>query len=265
MHYLRDNFQLIKILIDMRVTNCLFINVPRLLRNAVTSCSLSLLIISIPTYAQTTTVKGVEPALADLITKCAPTVHPETMAALVSGESRGHQYAIADAGPVNLPWAQRKHMVRSIFPKTHEEAVSTAQSLIASGHTVSLGFAQINDRNLRKLGISLNDIFTPCTNLAAGGRVLTEFYGRAVTKFGPGTQALRASLSAYNSGDWFRGEKDGYVDMVYRQVGKPLAISAGANTLVSTHEAPQRVIKTIIPPPKRRDFAMSTREFSIAD
>jgi hypothetical protein len=115
-------------------------------------------------WAADAPIAGVSPDLSLLIARCAPTVHPETMAAVISAESRGQQYAIADAGPKNMPWAQRKGLVRSYYLASLEDAVATATGLIASGHTVSLGITQVNDRNLASLGISLRDIFDPCTN-----------------------------------------------------------------------------------------------------
>lgn len=212
-------------------------------------------------------VQGVDPELDALIARCAPTVHPETMAAVVSAESRGHQFAIADAGPVNLPWAQRKALVRSLYPGSLQEAVATAQSLIAQGHTVSLGVAQVNDRNLVRLGVSIKDVFDPCTNLALGGRILTNFYDRAVTQFGQTPAALNAALSAYNSGDWVRGARDGYVARVYRQLGRPLSIRTervvprmrAASTAVAPASAG--------PEPARSDraFTLGVRNFSVAE
>lgn len=212
-------------------------------------------------------VQGVDPELDALITRCAPTVHPETMAAVVSAESRGHQFAIADAGPVNLPWAQRKALVRSLYPGSLQEAVSTAQSLIAQGHTVSLGVAQVNDRNLARLGVSIKDVFDPCTNLALGGRILTDFYERAVTQFGQGPAALNAALSAYNSGDWVRGAKDGYVARVYRQLGRPLAIRT--ERVVPRVQGPATSVAAVGagPEPERSDraFTLGVRTFSVAE
>jgi type IV secretion system protein VirB1 len=102
--------------------------------------------------------------------------------------------------------------------------VATARDLIAKGHTVSLGVSQINDRNLKGMGVTIQEVFDPCTNVAVGGKILTDFYDRAVKKFGPGPGALQAALSAYNSGDWSRGARDGYVNLVYKQLGKPLHI-----------------------------------------
>lgn len=209
-------------------------------------------------------VPGVDPELSALIARCAPTVHPETMAAVVSAESRGHQFAIADAGPVKLPWAQRKALVRSIYPGSLQEAVSTAQALIANGHTVSLGVAQVNDRNLARMGVSIRDMFDPCMNIAVGGKILTNFYEKAVTKFGNGPAALQAALSAYNSGDWSRGAKDGYVALVYKQLGKPLSIRAERfvprmTQATVAQAAPQQE------PANQRTFTMKVSNFSVAE
>ncbi|MGS0741098.1 lytic transglycosylase domain-containing protein [Glaciimonas sp. GG7] len=165
-----------------------------------------------------------------LLTRCAPAVHPETMRAVLSAESGGNVLAIADAGPLKLPWKQRKHLVRSIYPADKIEAVAVVKKLLENGHTVSIGLAQINDRNLPRLGVSIEDMFEPCKNVKAGALVLTEFYQSALSRFDTSQQALRAALSSYNSGDFFRGENDGYVDRVTDQVGKPLVLVEGGST-----------------------------------
>lgn len=163
----------------------------------------------------------------ELLKRCAPNVHPETMRAVLSTESRGNVLAVADAGPVALPWSQRKSMVRSHYPATTGEAVALVQDLLARGHTVSLGLAQINDRNLARLGLTVQDVFEPCVNVAAGASILSAFYASAVKEYGSGPRALRAALSAYNSGSFVRGEQDGYVDLVFQQAGKPLVLREG--------------------------------------
>lgn len=160
----------------------------------------------------------------DLLKRCAPNIHPETMRAVLSAESKGNALAVADAGPVALPWSERKHLVRSHYPGSLPEAVTLVKGLLANGHTVSLGLSQINDRNLSALGVSIEEVFEPCANVAAGARVLSECYGRASKEFGPGARALRAALSCYNSGSFVRGERDGYVDLVYQNKDKPLLI-----------------------------------------
>lgn len=163
----------------------------------------------------------------ELLRRCAPSVHPETMRAVLNTESRGNVLAVADAGPVALPWSQRKAMVRSHYPADKATAVRLAKDLIAQGHTVSLGLAQINDRNLARLGVPIESIFEPCANMSAGDKILSAFYAKAVKSYGPGSRALRAALSGYNSGDFVRGEQDGYVDLVFKQAGRPLVLKEG--------------------------------------
>lgn len=183
---------------------------------------------SMPMLAAGTGIPSASDDVSTLLQRCAASVHPVTMAAVISAESSGHQFAIADAGPVKLPWSQRKHLVRSYFESSIDTATARAKDLIANGHTVSLGLAQINDRNLSALGLSLRDVFDPCTNVAAGAKILTRFYVKAVATFGTGERALHAALSAYNSGDWLRGANDGYVATVYRRAGKTLALHSTA-------------------------------------
>lgn len=204
-------------------------------------------------------VVGVSPEFSTLIAQCAPTVHPETMAAVISAESRGHQFAIADAGPKNMPWAQRKHLVRSYYMGSIDSAVAMATRLIANGHTVSLGPAQVNDRNLPAFGLSIRDAFNPCTNVAVGGKILTDFYAKAVREFGVGPRALRAALSAYNSGSWIRGEKDGYVKLVFNQLGRPLTLnSMGRTAPVALVPVRSKHVEV------SRSFAMSATEYVAA-
>ena len=141
--------------------------------------------------------------LITLIATCAPMVAPITMKAIVLEESRGHPYAIHDG--------KRR---RALFPETREQAVATARELLAAGHRIDAGLAQINSENWEWLGLSPETVFDPCTNLAAGERVLVDAYARA-----PFT--VDAAISRYNSGDAERGIRNGYVSRVKAWMPKP--------------------------------------------
>ena len=226
-------------------------------------CFLFLLSMSCTAMAQFAAQSN-EPNINELITRCAPTVHPETMTALMSAESSGHQYAIADAGPVKLPWSKRKHMVKSFYMDSLGEAVTKANELKAQGHTVSLGLMQVNDRNLPSLGISIEQVFDLCTNINAGAKILTDFYLRAVPLFGQGDKAMRAALSAYNSGDWVRGERDGYVDLVYQKAGKPFELKTAGSMVPKIEKLRTRTPKyTKQSNPVRREFTLGVKEFIV--
>lgn len=244
--------------------------IPTLMRSV---CKLMLVVLGVGmlgnhAWAQESTIQGVDPEFAALIARCAPTVHPETMASVISAESRGHQFAIADAGPVNLPWAKRKLLVRSLYPSSLDMAVAQAEALISRGHTVSLGLAQVNDRNLRSFGLTVRDVFEPCTNLATGGKILTAFYEKAAKKFGDGQRALNAALSAYNSGDWVRGARDGYVSLVYKQLGRPLAMrttpALNASKSAQKKEASGWHVTVHPLQAEQREFAMKVSDFVVA-
>ena len=142
----------------------------------------------------------------DLAAQCAPSVAVETIVAVVSHESRRNPHAIGINGRVRL----------SRQPITQDEAVNTATTLIAMGVSVDLGFAQINSANLPKLGLTVKQVFDPCTNLKAAETVLRGCYDPAARRMGHGQAALQAALSCYNTGDYARGLVNGYVASIYR-------------------------------------------------
>ena len=158
------------------------------------------------------TLEATAADLTELLQKCAPNVHPVTMGALVRHESGGNPYVILDNGDWNLPKEER--VLRSLRPQSEAEAVMVAKELIAAGHVVDMGLGQINNRNLKRLGLTVEQIFEPCTNLQASQAILAGNYTTAVKQFGPGDQALYAALSAYNTGNFTAGFSNGYVRKV---------------------------------------------------
>ncbi|MFD2274733.1 transglycosylase SLT domain-containing protein [Undibacterium arcticum] len=126
-------------------------------------------------------------ALADdmdaLMQRCAPQVHPKTLSAIVHTESRGRAFVISDDGPMGLPWAERKLMLRSYDPSTKDEAANLVESLTAQGHMVGIGLTQLSSRHLKRFGISVQTALEPCDNLRMGAQVLTEFYAEALKKY----------------------------------------------------------------------------------
>jgi type IV secretion system protein VirB1 len=144
------------------------------------------------------------PGLEQLILTCAPQVAPSTMAAIVRVESGGKPYAINVNGAHKL---QRQ-------PRDREEATSWTEWLVARGYSVDMGLAQINSGNLARLGLTPAQLFDPCTNLKAGAKILTENYLGAARQYGGGQTALKAALSAYNTGNYRAGLANGYVAKV---------------------------------------------------
>ena len=101
-------------------------------------------------------------------------------------------------------------------PEDRGEAIATARWLQERGHSFDAGLVQLNSANLARLGLTVEKLFDPCTNLRAGARVLEECRTRAEARFGPGGRAEAASLSCFNTGDLERGVRNGYVTAVQR-------------------------------------------------
>ena len=158
----------------------------------------------------------------ELAQRCAPTVAPETIAAVVTHESRANPFAIGINGGARI----------SRQPIDKQEAVETATRLIGMGLSIDLGLAQINSANLPKLGLTVEQVFDPCTNLRAAETVLRGCYDRASRRYGPGQQSLQSALSCFNTGNSTRGFANGYVASVYR------IANAGAGGSVVVQAAP---------------------------
>jgi type IV secretion system protein VirB1 len=151
-----------------------------------------------------------------LASACAPSVAPETLAAIARTESSLRTFAIGINGPGSS----------AIVPTTRGEAIERAEALLRAGQSIDLGLMQINSRNLGWLGLSVEDAFDPCRNIAAGARVLTSFSG-------------------YNTGHPNRGFANGYVARV---------LAAGARN------AAQGLAPAAAPPPdppQPRTFTLS--------
>lgn len=139
-----------------------------------------------------------------LAAQCAPSVAAETLLSVAKVESGFDPLAIG----VNGAPAIRVHA------SSRAEAGQKAAALIADGRSVDLGLAQINSRNLDWLGLTIDEAFDPCRNLAASARVLQDGYARGAHR-GDGEQpALLAALSYYNTGHPNRGFRNGYVAKV---------------------------------------------------
>jgi len=152
----------------------------------------------------------------DMMHQCAPNVAPETIAAIIQVESGGNAFALGVNGPV-------KRLAR---PINVQEAARQARYYMSLGYSVDLGLMQINSNNLAGLGYTVESILDPCNNLRAGSRILSRGYAGATKRFGPGQDALRAALSAYNTGNYERGFQNGYVAKYYAPHGLQMIVTA---------------------------------------
>lgn len=170
-----------------------------------------------------------------LALECAPTVAPQTMAAVVSVESTFNPYAIGVVGG---------RLARQ--PKNQDEAVATARQLASDGWNFSLGVAQVNRYNLPKYNIGYAEAFDACTSLRVGSKILEDCYVRA-SKGTPDQQAaLQKAFSCYYSGNFTRGFKPdkvgepSYVQKVLANAGiEPKAIAVVPSIKTGNGAKPQ--------------------------
>ena len=141
-------------------------------------------------------------AFMALALACAPQVDATTVHALVAVESSHNPYAIGVVHGALL--RQPRHLA---------EAQATARQLQRSGWNFSVGLAQINVHQFKRLGLTSDSAFEPCTNLQAMQAVLAHCYARALPRQ-PAPTALRDALSCYYSGNFSTGYRQGYVRRV---------------------------------------------------
>jgi type IV secretion system protein VirB1 len=176
---------------------------------------------------------------------CGPNVAPVTLQAIVEVESGGNPLALNINGiRVQPPPA-----------KNAGEAAQVAERYIARGYSVDIGLMQVNSRNLAALGTTVEQVLDPCTNIHAAAAILTADYAEAARTRGDGQPALQAALSAYNTGDFYRGFANGYVARYYGPGGVP-ALTGGVRAVVAAkYSAPSRP-----PNPYTADTTIFVRE-----
>jgi len=175
-------------------------------------------------------------AVLALAATCAPNVAPTTLLAIARVESALNPLAIGvnGAGPKPRPARDRA------------EAIRTAQALLAQRVDLDLGLAQINTRNLDRLGLTVPEAFEPCANLRAAADVLEAGYRGTSADTHPQAR-LRTALSVYNTGHPIRGFRNGYVAKV--------TAAAKIQDLAGSQASPAAIPP---PAPRRRVFGPTT-------
>ena len=147
--------------------------------------------------------------LLALATRCAAHIAPSLIFALVKQESGFQLWAIGpDSGM--QPLARQ--------PQSLKEAVEMAQKMQSQGLRFSVGLAQIHSSNVERMSLSWEQAFDPCTNLQAGQRVLLKFWYQALEQKFSGTEAVRAALRGYNSGNVLRMVSEPYAEAILKRV-----------------------------------------------
>lgn len=142
-----------------------------------------------------------------LAEQCAPAIDKNVTLSIVKKESAFNPFAIG----VNKGG---KRLARQ--PKDYGTAVVTAQKLINDGYNIDMGYAQINSANLKRLGLTVGQVFEPCNNLKAMQYILSECYSRS-GNYQVNVKLSRA-FSCYNTGNHTKGFANGYVNSVNKHL-----------------------------------------------
>jgi type IV secretion system protein VirB1 len=172
---------------------------------------------------------------ADLAQTCAPFVASETLAGVVSLESRFAPFNIR----INSGLPLKKQ------PATKVEAIEIATTLAADHQDIQLGLGGIGLDDLRRMKLTISDAFDPCLNLKATATLLDGYYRLAVKVGADETRAEQVMLqSFYGRDDPSIGAMVNYDDQVRRAIDrlKPtiaILTIGGAAAVESDEAAPQ--------------------------
>jgi type IV secretion system protein VirB1 len=140
-----------------------------------------------------------------LILQCALNVAPTTMMAIIKTESRSNPLAIGINKGYKLKYQ----------PKDENQAKAWVTYLENNNYNFDVGLAQINIKNIHKYGYKAADAIDPCLNLKMASDILHKNYRGALATSSNSKDALQKAISAYNTGNYQAGFRNGYVQRVY--------------------------------------------------
>lgn len=122
---------------------------------------------------------------------------------------------------------------RAYHPRTRAAAEKILRRLVAAGHLVDAGLAQVDSSNFSRYGLTPATVFRPCANVRAGSLILRAGYHDARRAGFNGQKATWHALQSYNSGR-LTGDAH-YADAVFRQAGLPVRVSHNSHRLHFAH------------------------------
>ncbi|NTE68295.1 lytic transglycosylase domain-containing protein [Agrobacterium tumefaciens] len=148
-------------------------------------------------------------AFLDVAQTCAPSIASDTLAGVVSLESR--------FAPLNIRINSGAPLKRQ--PATKAEAIEVATSLAAKRHDIQMGLGGIGLEELQRLKLSISDAFDPCLNLQATATLLDGYHRLALKEGADPARAEQVMLqSYYGRDDPSVGAMAGYDDQVRREI-----------------------------------------------
>jgi type IV secretion system protein VirB1 len=141
------------------------------------------------------------------------------MLAVATTESALYPYAISINRPIQIAQAiglANTQIQLAQQPRSRHEAIQWMRWLLGHGVTVSVGLLQVNTENAGLFHLRPEQLFEPCTNIAAGSALLAQAYAARTRIASNDPNALLYALSVYNSGTYDLGFQNGYVAEVLK-------------------------------------------------
>lgn len=148
------------------------------------------------------------PITMEYIEQCAPGAPAAIVKAIIQTESSFNPLAIHVNKGVKL----------ARQPASRKEAEVWGKWFIENGYNIDAGLMQINSGNWERLGLSTATVFDTCENIRAGATLFSRDHQHAVGSLGPGKSSIIAALSAYNTGNYLAGVRNGYVLRVMKNM-----------------------------------------------
>ena len=145
-----------------------------------------------------------------LIQQCVPSIVQASMQAIIRVESNNNPLAL------NI----NKGYKLQFQPQSDGQANKWIKYLENNHYNFDIGLAQVNIKNIHKYGYKAIDLLDPCTNLKLGSKILVENYNNALPSSKSSDEALQKAISAYNTGNFYTGFSNGYVNKVYTYASK---------------------------------------------
>lgn len=143
--------------------------------------------------------------LVALLPHCSPAVDQSTALRLIAAESGGRQFAININGSFRL----------SRQPANYAEFRDVVLALDSGGYNFDFGFAQSNNREIKRRGYAVDQFVDPCSNLQFMQKVLVDCFNGTSSKDN-GQSRIAFTLSCYNTGRYGPGFTNGYVNRVWK-------------------------------------------------
>lgn len=140
-----------------------------------------------------------------LIHQCVPNQVQTYISAIVKVESKGNPLSIGLNNGYKLQFQ----------PKSENQAKEWIRVLEQKHYSFDVGLAQVNNKNALKYGYKSSDLLNPCINLKVASDILIQNYKDALINSKYSSEAMQKAVSAYNTGNFKSGFRNGYVHKIY--------------------------------------------------